>query len=362
MTKRAVLSLGALVGALFVAASLSGCFLFGGPGVSGYVFDASSGNPIANASVTISDNIGDSYTTSTNTSGKWFVGSPKQGTYSVSVSGNGFYFTTPVYSVVYTNGSSVTAQTVAGISSATYSGTSYASYLFILVWNGTPSPLNLHMTAPQANVVPSLTYPGGTPATPIESPNWLPSTSADTGYWNSGFGPNLSANVLSPRLDCNASNPDPYGTGTLAMISNVQGGGPVTIDLVGNLAIATGYYISPDSLNQFPAGTSQFAGVAELYIDSPTTSLASLGNAVVYVVRVGKYGGSVTPLGAYAINQDSSGQTGAVLSTETVSILRINILDTAFQIVPDFEAVASGGFRSVSGTKATPQIINVSRK
>ena len=359
MARRAVLSLAALLGAVFIVASLSGCFLLGGPGVSGYVFDASSGNPIANATVTISDNIGDSYTTGTNSSGNWFVSSPHEGTYTVSVSGSGFYFTTPVYAVVYTNGSSVTAQTVAGISSATYSGTSSASYLFILVWNGTPSPLDLHMTIPKGNSAASGTPASGNP----ESPTWIPSQSLDQTIWNAGFGPPIGSNSTGAgRWDCNASNTNPFGNGTLQLISNVQGGGPVTIDLTGGVPISTGWTVTDDNLNLFPSTATQFEGVAELYIDSPTASLANLGNAVVYVVRVGKYGGTVTPMGAYAINQDSSGQTGAVLSTETVSILRINILDTAFQIVPDFRAVGSGATRSVAGTKATPQILNVLRK
>lgn len=358
MAKRAILSLSGLSLAILTMAALSGCFLVSGPGVGGYVFDAYSGNAIANTTVTIADTTGDTYSTTTNTSGKWFVSDPKQGVYTVSASGSGFYYTTPIYTVTYTTGATVTAQTIAGVNVSNFSSSVYND-LFVLVWNGSPSTLNLHLTVPQTNVVPS----GTVPNTYINSPSWLPSGSTDVAYWDSGFGPSLSTSgVGSSRYDCSSSSTNPYGNNALLFLANDQGGGPVTIDMTGSIPIYSGYTLSGSnySLNLFPASSSEFAGVAQLYIDANGTSLNNLGNAVVYAFQI--HSGAVTPLGAYAINQDSGGQTGIPLTTSTVSVLRVNILNNAFQFVPDLKAVAPGDIRSASSTAAgKPQVFSLPR-
>ena len=337
MKKRTGFFLGALTLALLAGASLSSCSLLfsSGPGITGYVYD-SFGNALLNVSVTATDNIGDSYTVTTDSTGKYFIPTPKQGTYTISASpSGGYYFTTPTYGVVYTKDAYVSGPTIAGVSAgamATY------DYIFVLTWNGSPSTLDLHMTVPTTPV----SY--GTDITSlVDSPSWIPQDGTATGIWAKGFGP-ISGG--SGRVDCYYGNLT--ANGYLKMTGDVQNGngGPVTIGLNSQfVSTLSGGFTNLSSNALFPLGTSQFYGIGELYVDAPSGNLSTTttnSSATVYALY--NSGSSITPFGTYTIPQ------GTTLAT--VSILRLNFLDLGIQVVPNLASVAPHVFESMVGPSA----------
>jgi hypothetical protein len=324
--------------------------------ITGKILDARTGSGISGVTVTVSDGLGDTYSGTTTSSGTWSLTASVSATYTVSATKTGYFFTTPSAATVMKLGQTVASPVIAGLDLTSYT----AAFSFILVWNGTPTALQMHLSLPDANYAVASSMSGLNP----ESPNWTPTTPNLIAEWNAGFGPN--GNNSSGTLSSSGRIiVGPTGTGFTAVskATNSSGteiiwldqsgstGAPSTIT-ISDFPVTDGYAITPDAYNKFDSSDTKFEGVAELYVSAPTGSLSSAtstSNAVVYVI--GNSSGTAKVFGVYTIPTNTS--------LTTVSVARVNIMDAEFQIIPDISVVPDGNYRAAA--EQTANIITIQR-
>lgn len=364
------------VGALF----LSSCSLMVSigttPDISGKVVDATGvGESFNGANVTLT-NISNSktYTTTVDSSNGWSVNNISNGYYLINVSESSKDYFTPWTSTFHYTGGSVTAPTVAGVYGPDLNPTSSNTNIaFILMWNNTQQ-LNLYFTGPDMSQ-----YTVGTSATPTKLDFTTPTYSLNDnqgttfeGIWNAGFGPNgsLSSNgttTTSGRPLISSSTPDYKAGGSttrMTLTVNNSSYGPDAIVLYSfPAATATNSFdISGSNLsyNQLQYSETWWEGVGKFYIDAPNgyisqaasgSTSATSTNATLFVVQADS-SGVPSLLGAYTVPTDTT--------LQAVSALRMNIMGSEYQMVPDMQMTVPGFYRSVASTTSNG-IVSVRR-
>lgn len=325
--------------------------------ITGKILDARTGSGISGVTVTVSDGLGDTYSGTTTSSGAWSLTASVAATYTVSAAKTGYFFTTPPAATVMKLGQTVASPVIAGLDLTSYT----ATFSFILVWNGTPTALQMHLSLPDNNYANAANMTGINP----ESPNWTPTTSALIADWNAGFGPNgnnssgtlssVGRIIVGPTGTGFTGKPkvtDTSGTEIIWLDQDGSTGAPSTITIT-DFPVTTGYSITPDAYNKFASSDTLFEGVAELYVSAPSENLSTAtdtSNAVVYVI--GNSSGTAKVFGVYTI------PTNTPLTT--VSVARVNIMDNEFQIIPDISVVPDGNYRAVAGQSAA-NVISIQR-